>query len=201
MRIFWTVSAIFVFIFLLGLTGLFIIERKIEWKSMTKRERFISGLLGIVAVILFVLLPYEWKKSLLLCYTVWLVIYLWSQWRERSNEIKELKKIIAYLEDKFGLFEKMSGKEDIYENCSGFEEIGIRSGFKGVIKERIKWHSLQKGMSQSEVNRIFGEALRENVSCNGSGSDWHYEDGEIYFDRDNKVTGWFDNFRESLELK
>lgn len=72
------------------------------------------------------------------------------------------------------------------------EHLRERQRRSTVASDKVSWRKLQKGMSESDVEKLLGSPSR--VHAFGSFTIWHYETplgGQVQFDGDRRtVTGW-----------
>jgi len=70
------------------------------------------------------------------------------------------------------------------------EQLRERSALAPVASDKVKWRKLQKGMSEGDVEKLFGSPSK--VDAFGSFTIWHYPaGGQVQFDgRSRAVTGW-----------
>ena len=71
------------------------------------------------------------------------------------------------------------------------EQLRERSALAPVASDKVKWRKLQKGMSQGDVEKLFGSPSK--VDAYGSFTTWYYgypAGGRVRFDGSRAVTGW-----------
>ena len=71
------------------------------------------------------------------------------------------------------------------------EQLRERSALAPVASDKVKWRKLQKGMSQGDVEKLFGSPSK--VDAYGSFTTWYYGypiGGRVRFDGSRAVTGW-----------